>query len=139
MAHPLIKRCSALYFFMAKRSRTGNAKLTLNTGCPIIRPDNLDGYAVDILEDVCGGLKMKKQFFSTIAIAWIASIMITAGCSAQAPPAGKANPPAEGGPAVILVENTSISLPVEYFKSDRDRFMESIHSTLNSLLGGKSR
>ena len=82
---------------------------------------------------------MKKQFFSTMAIVWIASIMITAGCSGQAAPEGKAIPPAESGSAVILVENTSVSLPVGYFKSDRDRFMESIHSTLNSLLEGKSR
>jgi len=82
---------------------------------------------------------VKEQFFSATATAWIASIMIIAGCSGQAAPAGKANPPAESGSAVILVENTSISLPVGYFKSDRDRFMESIHSTLNSLLEGKSR
>jgi hypothetical protein len=80
-----------------------------------------------------------RRLFNTVAAACIASALIVTGCSGQAEPAVKGNQPAESGPTVILVENTSISLPLKQLKPDRDRFMESIHSFINSVLEGKSK
>jgi len=82
---------------------------------------------------------MEKQSVTTIVATCVVAIMLAPGCSGQAGEASIANPPAEGRSTIILVENTSISLPVKYFKSDRDRFMEYIHSTFNNLLEGKVR
>jgi len=65
--------------------------------------------------------------------------MVAAGCDEQVAPAITGKPSAASGLTVILVENTSVSLPVKQLKSDRDRFMESIHSFCNSVLEGKSR
>jgi hypothetical protein len=59
-----------------------------------------------------------KQLFNTIAAACIASIIIVSGCGGQAP-ADKGKQPAGSGPTVILVENTSISLPIKQLKPDR--------------------
>ena len=60
-------------------------------------------------------------------------------CGGQGAPAIAGKLPAQGESIIILVENTSISLPVREFKSDMDRIMESIHSALNSVLEAKAR
>jgi hypothetical protein len=82
---------------------------------------------------------LKKQSLSTIAAACVFFIMMAAGCSGGVSPADKGARTAESSTIVILVENTSISLPVKQLKSDRDRFMESIHSFINNVLEGRSR
>jgi hypothetical protein len=98
-------------------------------------------YAVDILNDVRRGIeeKMSKQLLNAVAAACIASSMIAAGCGVQDMPAVKDKQLADSGPIVILVENTSISLPVKQLGSDMDRLVEFIRSTLNNILEGKSR
>jgi len=87
---------------------------------------------------------MKKQMFSIVAAAIIASAIAMAGCSGQA----ARELPGESGTTVILVENTSISLPVKQLKHDgveliyfqiKDRLVEFISSTLNNDPEGKSR
>jgi hypothetical protein len=80
---------------------------------------------------------VQKQICVIIVTVCIISIMIAAACGGQVAPAITGKLPAEGESIVILVENTSISLPVREFKSDRDRIMEYIHSALNSILEGK--
>jgi len=61
---------------------------------------------------------MKKQLANAIAAACIIYTVIAAGCFGQAP-ADEGNRPAGGGTIVILVENTSISLPIKQLKPDR--------------------
>jgi hypothetical protein len=82
---------------------------------------------------------MQKQLFIIIVAACIGYTMIVAGCAGQAEPTITGKPPAESGSVVILVENTSVSLQVRQIKSDMDRLMEVIHSTLNNRLEGKVR
>jgi hypothetical protein len=82
---------------------------------------------------------MQKQFSITIVTACIILSTIAQACGGQGAPAIAGKPPAEGESIIILVENTSISLPVRELKSDKDRIMEWIHSWLNSVLEGKVR
>jgi len=62
---------------------------------------------------------MKKQLFNAVAAACIASALIVIGCSGQATTPVEDNRSAGSGPTVILVENTSISLPIKQLKPDR--------------------
>ena len=82
---------------------------------------------------------MQKQIFVIIITACIIFIMTTGACGGPAAPEITLKQLAEGESIVILVENTSISLPVGESKSDMDRIMESIHSALNSVLEAKAR
>jgi hypothetical protein len=77
--------------------------------------------------------------FNTMVAACIAFALIVAGCSGQAEPAVKGNQPAESGPTVILVENTSVSLTVKQLKPDRAPLEEFMRSILNRFLEVKSR
>ena len=81
---------------------------------------------------------MKKQLSGAIAVAIIVCAVIAAGCGGQAAPAVTGNLSAENGTLVILVENTSISLPVKQLEPDGDPFAEFMRSVLN-LLEGKGR
>jgi hypothetical protein len=80
-----------------------------------------------------------KQLVIGIAAVCIASAVVAAGCGVQDTPAIQDELLADNGTVVILVENTSISLPVKQIKPDADRLMEFIRSTLNSVLEGMSR
>jgi hypothetical protein len=82
---------------------------------------------------------MAKQLFNTLAAVCIASAVVAAGCGVQDTPAVKYWQLADGESVVILVENTSISLPARQPESEIERVVEFIRSTLNSVLEGMSR
>ena len=76
--------------------------------------------------------------FNSIATACIVFILIAAGCVGQVAPAITGKLSAENGTLVILVENTSISLPVRRLEPEGDALAEFMRSVLN-MLEGKSR
>jgi len=81
---------------------------------------------------------MKMLLFNTVAAACVVFIMIAAGCGGLVAPEVKGNLSVENGTIVILVENTSISLPVKQLEPGGDALAEFIRSVLN-MLEGKSR
>jgi hypothetical protein len=81
---------------------------------------------------------MKMLLLDTVAAACVVFIMIASGCAVQVAPAFKGSLSAENGTIVILVENTSISLPVKQLEPGGDAPAEFMRSVLN-MLEGKSR
>jgi hypothetical protein len=81
---------------------------------------------------------MRMLLFNAVAAACVVFIVIAAGCRGQAAPALTGNLSAENGTLVILVENTSISLPVKQLEPDGDALAEFMRSVLN-MLEGKGR
>jgi len=61
---------------------------------------------------------MEKSLFNIIAVACVASLLMVTGCGGQAAPADKNNQPSDSGSIIILVENTSTSLPIIQLKPD---------------------
>jgi hypothetical protein len=81
---------------------------------------------------------MKMLLLNTVAAACVVFIMIAAGCGGQVSPEVKGSLSVENGTIVILVENTSISLPVKQLETGGGALAEFMRSVLN-MLEGKSR